>query len=143
VEFDHDGDGLADGSAEADDAGRFFYRPAGLVYGPVALRARAGSWDESSLDYVYGDWVPTSFTYEEQTDEAPRLVALGLANDTGSSSTDAVTSDPGVAGRVTDQRDAGGVFIEFDWTGDGTADATAMTGAYGGFTHSLADLPAG
>jgi hypothetical protein len=56
VQFDHNGDGLADGNALTDDLGVFEYRPLGLSYTTHTLRVRSAQYDVAFGSYLLGPW---------------------------------------------------------------------------------------
>ncbi len=84
VEFDHDGDKIADGSAPADVFGKFTYTPAGLPYGSNTIRARVvaqigtdiqiGEWDEDgAITFFYRSADPpviSNLAFTNEVDEA-------------------------------------------------------------------------
>lgn len=65
----------------------------------------------------------------------PVISAIGLVEDTGTSSTDMTTSNAAITGTVTyDGNSVEGITIEVDFDGDGQAETTAVTNASGEFT---------
>ncbi len=81
VEIDEDGDFVGDGLAIADEQGVFEYTPQYFAEGSVPLNIRAVSWNESSGDFVTGNWqsltlpvtwtvVYTNPTAEPDTDQS-------------------------------------------------------------------------
>ncbi len=140
VEFDHNGDGQIDGQTQTDLVGKFSYRPVNLSTGSVTLRARSTQWDDNLNDYAASDWVALAFTLEVPAAQSTVMASLGLWEDTGSSASDLVTTNPAIRGAITQ----GGVpashqVIEFDHNGDGAADGTTYADALGEFTY----LPVG
>lgn len=136
VEFDHNGDGQVDGQTQTDLVGKFSYRPVNLPTGSVTLRARSTQWDENLNDYSASDWVALAFTLEVPAAQSTVMASLGLWEDTGSSASDLVTTNPAIHGAITQ----GGVpashqVIEFDHNGDGVADGTSYADALGEFTY--------
>jgi hypothetical protein len=144
LDVDLGGDGSVDDLTFSDADGAFTYRPASLDYGTVVVQVRPRWWDESQAIVRTGEWTSVSFVYEAQTNQAPRFAELDLLNDTGASSTDGVTSDPTIAGRLTNEATVDGLTVELDLDADGVADATVVTDARGRFsiTPDLALGPA-
>lgn len=143
VEIDHDGDGVRDGFTFTDAHGWFGYTPVGLPYGPATLRVRALEWLHADEEYLAGPWASIDFTHEQQPAAVPLIVELSLANDTGQSDTDAVTYDPTIAGRVSDDGRLDGIVIEFDHDGNGTVEGFATADQWGRFSYLPAGLAAG
>ncbi len=141
VQFDHDGDGVADGSTLTTLDGSFSYAPAGLPFGPVTVRARAGEWDPGLGEVAYGDWASFSFTLEPAV--PPQVQTLQLVNDDGATNSDLVTSDPLLFGLVTNDGPVGGLEVEFDHDGDGVAEGTSVTGSEGAFTYQPTGITPG
>ena len=119
VEFDHDGDGVAEGTEVTGDDGSFTYSPFGLAPGSVTIGARAKEWDDEQSDFIYGTWTSLTFTLQLQR---PTVTNLRLANDTGSASNDGVTSDPTLTGQATDDGALESLNVKFDQNGDGVSD---------------------
>lgn len=134
VHFDHNGDGRDDGLAKADANGGFNYAPRLLPPGAITLRARAESAG------TMGQWVSLSFTLEEPENLAPILASLTLANDTGPSSTDRITSDVTLVAQVANDGDIADLMVEFDQDGDGAAEGFAATDENGQISYLPADL---
>ena len=129
IQFDHNNDGVYEGAAGVwMTGGSFTYNPTnyGLsssYTGTLPMRYRLVEYDNGGNITYTGSWF--SYTY---TIEAPRLNAtvnnFGLVSDTGTSSTDRVTSDPRVTGSVT-WTGSGRVDVQFDHNSDGTAEGTS------------------
>jgi hypothetical protein len=144
VELDHNSDGVADGSTTTNASGDFSYRPEGLPVGTATIKARAGRTGETQWEYVFGSWQSLTFTLEADPNNAPpALACLGLAFDTGSSDSDAITSDPTVAGTVTNGDDVFMLRVEFDHDGDGLADSFTQTDRLGNFRYTPDGLVSG
>lgn len=141
VELDYNIDGIANEAILADDLGTFTYAPIHLPYGPVTVQARGMQWDQTSGQLEAGAWASLSFALIE---ESPAGVAqLGLANDTGVSSTDQITLDPTLSGTVAGTGGLAYRRIEFDHDGNGAPDGSAVTDDLGNFTYRPSGLPAG
>jgi hypothetical protein len=79
-------------------------------------------------------------TLEPQQMMAVQVNNLHLLTDTGSSSTDLVTSDPRLTGSVTWDGHGGHVDLQFDHQGDGVPDGYAGTWSSGSsFTYNPRD----
>lgn len=63
----------------------------------------------------------------------PVLAEFKLLSDSGSSSTDGLTANSSLFGRVTDDGEVGGIVVEFDFNQDSVVDASAVTDADGEF----------
>jgi hypothetical protein len=142
VQFDHDGDGVIEGSAITDDEGRFTYQPLGLEIGPVTIRARAKEYDDQSTA-LYGGWYQFQFTLEAPPATMVEVSQLELHDDTGASSDDGCTDNPTVTGEVTGPGSIEGVSIEFDHDGDEEVDGTTTTDSSGCFTYTPDGLEEG
>ena len=142
VEFDHDGDGLAEDLVATELEGVFNYTPLELAFGGVTIQARAGRWDANLSAYNYGDWTSIAFTYQAPSNLPPEL-SVGLQSDTGVSSTDGVTAAPTLTGAVSDDVNPGFLTVEFDHAADGTVDGTTTSEADGSFTYVPSGLTAG
>lgn len=141
VEFDHDGDGVPDGTAVTDAEGNFLYEPLALPYGAATIQVRGKSWNNAHLDYVMGDWSSITFTLVPPPNDAPVIDQLTLYEDTGEE--DGTTSNPTLTGFVSNDGELGGLTVEFDHDGDGVPDGTAATSASGEFLYILSGLPIG
>jgi hypothetical protein len=142
VEFDHDGDGAADGQIVTDGQGQFSYRPRGLGYGEHTIRARVAEWDTDYAAYRYGPW--STYTFVCEPGAGPEIGVLSLAHDDGSSSTDGQTTDATLVGELhAAATERSNVVIEFDHDGDDSADGTTLTDENGGFTYLPQHLPRG
>lgn len=129
IQFDHNNDGTYEGFAGVwMSGGSFTYNPTSFglstsYTGTLPMRYRLAEYDSSGNITYTGSWF--NYTY---TIEAPRLNAainnFSLVSDTGTSSTDRVTSDPRVTGNAS-WTGSGRVDVQFDHTGDGTAEGTS------------------
>src|SRR5262245_11741736 len=83
----------------ADEDGHFALDDIPLELGPNELTVRAtdGAGNASEFERTL-----TRVAEEEEEDTEAPVVAAALASDTGASATDGITSDPAIAGRVTD-----------------------------------------
>ena len=77
VEFDHDGDGIADGATTADASGRFTYTARSLEHGSHTFTARGVKLDERTGEHVHGAW-STGVTFDYAA--APRTYGLQAAD---------------------------------------------------------------
>ncbi|MBL8869103.1 MAG: choice-of-anchor D domain-containing protein [Planctomycetaceae bacterium] len=142
VQFDHNGDGLADGNALTDDLGVFEYRPLGLTYSTHTLRVRSAQYDVAYGSYLLGPWSEIPIHYIAPP--APQFTSLALVSDTGVSSTDKITDNPAIVGTLTlDDRPVSDYLVYIDHNGNGSADGTAITDRYGNFVYRPQNLPTG
>ncbi|MBN2024915.1 MAG: hypothetical protein JW809_19215, partial [Pirellulales bacterium] len=154
VEFDYDSSedpetlyGVPDASVLAAGDGTFTFVAADLEPRIVSLRARAVEMDPATGLMIRGAWTETPLTF---TLIAPTLEVggLALANDTGESDEDHVTTDPTIEGVVTSvigevEEVEAGCYVVIDLDGDEVADDLVMTDATGAFSYRPASLPAG
>lgn len=141
VELDWTGDGVADGFVASDETGAFSYRPDPLDAGYIKLAARARVQTGDSNQDNYGSWANFSFTLVGETNQAPTVSTLKLANDTGTYNWDNVTTDPTVIGTVTDpDGPAAYLQVEYDTDSDGIADGFTTTDYQGKFSIKPTDL---
>ena len=128
VEYDIDGDGLADGSVEVAANGTFSVplNERWFTEGPVIVRVRAALFDDQLGQTVFSGWSAVTFLYAPLAKAAPQFAELRLHRDTGVDG-DGKTFDPTLAGVVTYAGSAiGGAVIEIDVDGDAQADAMAF-----------------
>lgn len=137
VQLDINGDGTVDAMTYAWE-GTFSINAAygnfgpGLAFGPVTVAVRAV--DETGAP-VNGDWVSFHFTYVAPT--PPQITSLQLDHDTDIPD-DKITTDPVVAGTVTQDGVPFTGIVQIDLNGDSEVDATAW--AYDGtFTFNPAN----
>lgn len=142
VQFDHNGDGLVDGTSVTDDEGHFTYAPQGLTEGSKTIAARVKETGQNG-NGLYGAWVTITFTLEQPPRTDLRILSLSLTEDTGLSATDRVTSNPQVAGTVAGTGSLEGITIQFDHNSDGLVDGTATTNSNGQFGFTPSGLPQG
>ncbi|MCO6456559.1 MAG: hypothetical protein J5I93_14775 [Pirellulaceae bacterium] len=139
IQFDHDRDGIVDGSADVDQHARFVYEPVGLLPGAITLAART-RYVTPQQTVLIGEWQPLTFELESAPRQGAWIERFELAHDTGHSATDASTADPAVQGRVAGQGAAG---VWFDTDGDWAGDVWVELDASGNFAWRPADLQPG
>ena len=152
VEFDYDGDGIADGSTLTDAQGNFQYEPTGIGTSTnLSIRSRVVNIvvdEANNTSYrTIGDWSEAlEWTYVAQ--DAPKFEYFQLEQDTGHYGNyevlDGITSNPNLVGRVV----ANGLpvayqSVEFDHDGDGVIDGYASTDAEGRFRYEPQGLSNG
>jgi len=100
--------------------------PGGSTSFTIELDACAAGTYSGSLSFLTNDAdeSPFDFTVSGTVDPDPSQISvqLALANDTGVSPTDQLTSDPTLAGSVTGEFDGGSVRVEFDHHGNAAAE---------------------
>jgi hypothetical protein len=133
-----------------DANGDFIDTPASLPYGSVTATATLEQFNAAQGIYLaVGSPQQLTFTYQQQTETAPTLTAVGL-QDSSTGGLDAETSgnppsssSPVIGGQVSYQGKLQGITVEIDTTGGGTPDATATTNQYGQFTFTPTGVSAG
>ena len=143
VEFDHNGDGLAEGFTLAGADGTFSYIPTGLSPGLLTIRARAGQWSQSQADFEYGNWTTLTFTVAFDPTNPPSMGSISLRFDTGTSDSNGITADPRLLGSVTNDGDVANLKVEFDHNGDAVVDGSLFTGIDGSFRYDPEGLQNG
>ncbi|NLX54390.1 MAG: hypothetical protein GXY58_04695 [Planctomycetaceae bacterium] len=143
IQFDYNGDGSPDGYTTTDSQGDFTHTPSGLLLGPVTIYARTQEFESGLMQYIYGNWSSVSFTVASGVNAPPVVASLALANDTGESDTDSITSDATLTGQVTNDNSVSNLRVEFDLDENGTVDEVTRTDAYGVFSYLPHTLEAG
>src|SRR6185437_6634889 len=99
-------DGTADASTTTGPGGTFTFKPTGLPFGQVTIRARAVSplppgegQGEGGATAIYGDWTSLTFDYQQATSNLPSVSSLVLANPTTAGGS--VATDPTVSGQLS------------------------------------------
>ena len=130
IEFDHDGDDVADGSVTADLSGNYVYEPDGLGYGDNSIRARGVA--QAGADLRTGGWsTPLDFFFNSTNPPvATDLQVLDLT--TGE-----------ISGRVTVDGFGAVAKVEIAVFGDSQPNGYANTDSNGYFTYQPVDLVAG
>ena len=165
VEFDHNGDGVIDGTATTDKDGKFLYDPTGLPAGQVTLRVRSSVDSYVSETPIVSAWSSLTITVTLAT--SPGVDQLSLTRDAGTVTAPSWSSEwPEIQGRVnfgalggavfgaglanptstataTGGSSLAGVLVEIDKDGDGIADQTVRTDADGKFTRYLTGMSVG
>ncbi|MEX2170470.1 MAG: choice-of-anchor Q domain-containing protein, partial [Pirellulales bacterium] len=147
VEFDLDGDGIADDSATADAQGNFTYTFDGLTPGDIKVRARAVRFNEyteddvEQVEAIAGEWQDIEF---ELLTSVPRFATLALVNETGGPES-GVTTDPTIRGTVASYATDSlvGITIEVDENLDGVADGTTVVRGDDSFEYTPRNLQPG
>ncbi len=135
AEFDFDGDGNPDDYTVVNLDGSFEYDPSSNIsYGQVTINVRACEFDPNTGQYLYGDWVPISFTYEAPANNPATVSSVSLLNDTGTAG-DNVTTDPTLTGMMTNDGSMDYVDAEFDFDGDGNPDDYTVVNLDGSFEY--------
>ncbi|TWT77306.1 Bifunctional hemolysin/adenylate cyclase precursor [Posidoniimonas polymericola] len=142
VEFDHDGDGVADGSTLTLGDGSFSYRPSGLAHGEVPLQIRAVD-PFSTNERLVGPWTAFEFRFDPAPaptfTQAPQLESTqGLAYPNLPR-----TLSPVLTGTVAAHDSLSSVEVEFDFDGNGVADSAVFTDPNGAFRLDASFAPFG
>ncbi|MGH7193389.1 MAG: hypothetical protein ACREJM_07625, partial [Candidatus Saccharimonadales bacterium] len=143
VEFDTNGDGIADASATVDGTNVFSYKPDNLEPGPVTVKVRTVAHQANSDAVSYGAWTSLSFTYVVTPGATPVVSSVSL--DTSSSTSGAASAGPpAITGQISK---ADGTVdyqtVQFDTNGDGVPDGETTTDASGNFSYTPRNIPAG
>ena len=133
IHVDFNGDGQDDQVAYTDANGGFQVIPKNLHNGLTTARVRGSRFDHILQSEVLGEWATLAFTKEGTP--LPVLSGLTLVSDTGTSSTDRVTTNATITGKVTDSGPVSGITIEFDRDGAGVVVARAQTDGMGSFQY--------
>ena len=141
MEFDHDGDGVADGEAIGQADGNWYYVPIGLQVGTNTLQQRARGWNYTDQQLVIGGWQPVEFEYLPPANDTPVISEFELQTADGERNGVTVSAYNLLVGEVSDDCEDAGVTIEFDHNQDGVPDGLTFTDAEGGFRYRPADLP--
>ncbi|MEN1679866.1 MAG: calcium-binding protein [Planctomycetota bacterium] len=145
VEFDHDGDGLADGFAEIDAFGNFRYEPETLPHGDQVIRARVV---DQVGDRVRGqdpeNWPIPGIDSANDPDEVLRFFHDSVTAAT-ISGLRVVDAERGIVeGRATVDGYGVSAVIRFDLDGDPeTSEASVQTSADGYFRYEFPELMRG
>ncbi|WP_165698738.1 choice-of-anchor D domain-containing protein [Bremerella volcania] len=143
VQFDLDQDGEVDAISQPQSDSQFLFDSSDMSPGSITISARA-MWYDPYLDQdVSGPWETFTFTYELATATPPTLSNLGLAVDTGLDDADNITSNPTLIASVEVTGDVVADFVELDFDGDGTSDATSLLDSNGNLTYTPVDLAYG
>ena len=143
LQWDHNGDDQAEGTATSDSEGNFTYVPAGLSAGPVTIRGRTSHWYEYESRQEHGEWRSLTFVLVEPEPGSLHVRDLALAYDTGSSASDRVTSDPTVTGQLFGPGPLAQRLVEFDHNQDGQPDGSVRSDEAGHFQYTPVGLSAG
>ena len=141
LQFDLNGDGIADGSAQTDINGHFAIdlNNSNLTAGIQTISIRGGRNVNGPMSVQYGDWSEFTFTYAPVPQPRPEVEDLHLVSDTEIAN-DLVTSDLQVSGSVTHvDGSIASLPVQYDLNGDGIAEGTAYTNQVGEFTIDLAN----
>ena len=112
VEFDHDGNGIADGSVVTDADGYFRYEPQGLSLGRWDIQARAIDAIDDTLN---SGWKPLTETGNPETTYLPYtgLILVAPTAATVSLTAPASSTDPTITGTVSDEDTPANVTVDF------------------------------
>jgi hypothetical protein len=98
-------------------------------------------WDRRLGDYAISSWTSISFVYENQPDQAARL--LDVVAQPAATSIDSTTSGPTISGRISNESALAGIAVEVDLDGDGVVDRSSLTDANGLYQLRLSGLDEG
>ncbi|MCA9106170.1 MAG: hypothetical protein KDA83_12120 [Planctomycetales bacterium] len=143
IEFDEDGDDIAEDAVFTDAKGRFIYTPTPGPYGTRTIRARAVQWDKEAGEYLFSDWQSITFTQEAQANQTPQLADVRRASELEEERIVGIVPAPVIVGRLVDDGPLEGREVEIDLNQDGTIDAFARSDAYGEFAATLLGVAPG
>ncbi|WP_207398094.1 choice-of-anchor D domain-containing protein [Bremerella alba] len=135
VEFDHDGDDIIDGLAEIQTDGTFTYLPPGLAAGNHTIRARVTVWSDNDQDFVGGTWTSISIEKFIPVNTPATIAEFRLFNDNGVDPADGISTDPAVAGLISNDEGVSYMSVEFDHDGDGVVDGRTTAEENGEFVY--------
>ena len=142
MQIDHNNDNVIDGETTSGNNLLFQYRPSNLQTDTHTFRARALEWNTDYGMYLFGSW--TSYTFNYAAEAAPAIESLGLREDTGESSTDLITADPTLIGKLVGPiKTPAWVSVQFDLNQDSQADGDAQISDDGTFTITPTSLTQG
>jgi hypothetical protein len=140
VDFDLNGDGIADGASSIDENAKFQFTPVGLAAGWRTIRVRSSAWDNDASAVIKGTWQSLGFYYDPIP--LPEIQAVALLVDDGMSNSDKVTTNATLIGSVT-QSDSENLRLYFDFDQDGVADTTMTPQQDGQFLYNALELQPG
>ncbi|MFO0945682.1 MAG: hypothetical protein U1D30_07020 [Planctomycetota bacterium] len=144
VEFDLDGDGLADGSTTTDGDGRFVFAPVGLQPADdITVKVRVIEHDPLLGVELVSSWASLTFDLLAPSTAAATILDIGLREDTGLDDEDSVTANPTLIGHVASAGPLFQVTVEFDHDNDGVVDGIAAVSDDGAFTYTPGNLSLG
>lgn len=100
VEYDINGDGVADGTTTTDANGDFTFTPHGLAAGTLTIAARAKVWDSQSQSNLDGAWQSITFVYQPVSQQPINVAQFALANNLSGSGSTPTATDPTVVGQL-------------------------------------------
>ena len=139
IEFDVDGNFVVDGTTVTDATGHFTFAPTNLPVGtnPITVHARSSVHDSLANTDIKGAWRSFTFTYYSAS-TPPAVTTLQLANDTGSSNSDKITTDSTLTGQIGTA--TVNVNVQFATGDDNTIIGNASTNDAGQFTFQPVSL---
>lgn len=143
IEIDTDADGTADAYAETDQHGQFEYRLPNPAAGTISINFRTREFDWETGAELIGTWETLTFHFAPEMNEAPELADVMLVNDTGDDANDLITTDPSIAGVITNDGSLGGLQVQVDINEDDIFDMTATTDTNGQFELKVVGLTPG
>ncbi len=141
VAIDTNDDRVIDGYAIPQSDGQFVYRPTGLALGVTVMAAQVYRFNPYLDIEEAGPWTELSFTLVPPSSLPLSLDNLRLVFDTGTNSSDRITTSPTLAAEVLGAAIADNVEIDLD--GNGTVDATSPIRTDGSFRFTPIGLSLG
>ena len=137
LQFDFDGDDLADDTLWINPGSFSVDVSQWLDYGDVEVRVRGVEWAGRDL---FGQWESLSFTYEATPNEAPTIEGLALTGVTVEPG-NIVYSEPTISGMLVDaDTSSSSYYVEVDLDNNGFADDFRYVEPDGTFAYDLTGL---
>jgi hypothetical protein len=143
VEIDANGDGTSDYTAITDAYGQFQIQLPKLANNTASVDVRSIVTNPNTKAIQSETWQELSINYVIASSTVATIVNLALAEDTGSSSTDRVTTNPKITGGASGKPTGRVMIVEVDTDGDNVANGTTIVGADLKWTYSPANLEVG
>jgi hypothetical protein len=133
VEYDVDGDGMADGWTRSDGLGEFYFAPT-LTQGSHIVRARAMRWNSVAGTEIVGAWRSVSVTYATPTNPAaPEIRQLGPSTYLLNAQGQQTPYSSRVFGRASSETGFDDVRVEYEILLGGSGTHTANVSPLGEF----------
>ncbi|MGN6546321.1 MAG: hypothetical protein ACTHK7_14805, partial [Aureliella sp.] len=143
VDVDIDGDGNADYKATTDSYGQFVIRFDNLPDNTASIDVRTVATNPATKLVQEEAWQTLAVNYVIATPAAASIVDMALVEDTGTSSTDRVTTKPKIKGGVSRGPTGRLMVVEVDTNGDQVADGVTLVGANLQWAYSPTGLSIG
>ena len=126
VEVDSNNDGNTDYESITDNFGRFTITLEKLAPNTTSIKVHSIASHPTTKQLFAEPWQSFAINYTVTTPPAAFIVGLSLAEDTGTSATDRITSNPKIKGSVNRLPVGRMMLVEIDTNGDSIADGTSL-----------------